>query len=40
MAGETERVDISVESRILGNLIMSSDLLGRVRSIVDPSLFE
>lgn len=40
MAGETERIDISVESRILGNLIMSSDLLGRVRSIVDPSLFE
>lgn len=40
MAGEVERVDISVESRILGNLIMSSELLGRVRSILDPSLFE
>lgn len=40
MAGETEQVDISVESRILGNLITSSELLGKVRSIVDPTLFE
>ena len=40
MAGEVEKVDISVESRILGNLIMSTELLGRVRQIVDPSLFE
>lgn len=40
MAVEVEKVDISVESRILGNLIMSTELLGRVRQIVDPSLFE
>lgn len=40
MAGEVEKVDISVEPRILGNLITSGELLGRVRSIVDPSLFE
>lgn len=40
MAGEVERVDISVESRILGNLITSSELLGKVRSIIDPTLFE
>lgn len=40
MAGEIERVDISVESRILGNLITSTELLGRVRQIIDPTLFE
>lgn len=40
MAGEVEKVDISVESRILGNLITSTELLGKVRSIVDPTLFE
>lgn len=40
MAGEVEKVDISVESRILGNLITSGDLLGKVRGIVDPTLFE
>lgn len=40
MAGEVERVDISVESRILGNLITSGELLGKVRQIIDPTLFE
>lgn len=40
MAGEVESVDISVESRILGNLITSTELLGKVRQIVDPTLFE
>lgn len=40
MAGEVERVDISVESRILGNLITSGELLGKIRSIIDPTLFE
>lgn len=40
MAGEVERVDISVESRILGNLITSPELLGKVRPIIDPTLFE
>lgn len=40
MAGEVEKVDISVESRILGNLITSTELLGKVRPIVDPTLFE
>lgn len=40
MAGEIEKVDISVESRILGNLITSTELLGKVRSIIDPTLFE
>lgn len=40
MAGEIEKVDISVESRILGNLITSTELLGKVRSIIDPALFE
>lgn len=40
MAGEVEKVDISVESRILGNLITSGDLLGKIRSIIDPTLFE
>lgn len=40
MAGEVERIDISVESRILGNLITSGELLGKIRSIVDPTLFE
>lgn len=40
MAGEVERVDISVEGRILGNLITSGELLGKVRQIIDPTLFE
>lgn len=40
MAGETEKVDISVESRILGELITSGELLGKIRTIVDPTLFE
>lgn len=40
MPGEVERVDISIESRILGNLITSGELLGKVRGIVDPALFE
>lgn len=40
MAGEVERVDVSVEGRILGNLITSGELLGKVRPIVDPTLFE
>lgn len=40
MAGEVEKVDISVESRILGNIITSGELLGKIRQIVDPTLFE
>ncbi len=40
MAGEVEKVDISVEPRILGNLITSTELLGKIRTIVDPTLFE
>lgn len=40
MAGEVERVDVSVEGRILGNLITSGELLGKVRQIIDPTLFE
>lgn len=40
MAGEVEKVDISIESRILGNLITSSELVGKIRSIIDPTLFE
>lgn len=40
MVGEVEKVDISVEPRILGNLITSTELLGKVRPILDPSLFE
>lgn len=40
MAGEVERVDISIESRILGNIITSPELLCKVRPIIDPALFE
>lgn len=40
MAGEVEKVDISVEPRILGELITSGELLGKIRPIVDPTLFE
>ena len=37
---EVEKVDISIESRILGNLITSTELLGKIRSVIDPTLFE
>lgn len=40
MTGEVEKVDISVEPRILGELITSGELLGKIRPIVDPTLFE
>lgn len=37
---EIQKVECSVEGRILGALIMSSQLLGNTRQIVNPSLFE
>lgn len=35
-----EKIDISVERRVLSNLIMSTTLLGRCRKVGDPTLFE
>lgn len=35
-----EKIDVSIENRILGHLITSTSLLGRVRKILDPTLFE
>lgn len=35
-----ETIDISMERKVLSNLIMSTQLLGRMRTVADPSLFE
>lgn len=37
---EIKKIDVSVERRLLGNLIMSTRLLSAVQDIADPTLFE
>ena len=35
-----EKIDLSIERRVLSNLIMSTPLLSKIRTIGDPSMFE
>lgn len=37
---ELKKIDVSVESRIVGNLVMSTSLLSKVRQYADPKLME